>query len=31
VPEGGMLRAPEAPGLNMDIDEAKVESEEILA
>ena len=31
VPEGGVIRAPEAPGLNMDLDEAKVESERALA
>lgn len=29
-PQNGMLRAPEAPGLNMDLDEAKVEGEEAL-
>ena len=31
VPEGGVIRAPEAPGLHMDLDEAKVESERALA
>ena len=30
TPEGGMLRAPETPGLGMDLDEAKIESEETL-
>jgi L-rhamnonate dehydratase len=30
TPEGGVLRAPEAPGLNMDLDEAKIEAEEAL-
>jgi L-rhamnonate dehydratase len=31
VPKGGVIRAPEAPGLNMDLDEAKIESERALA
>jgi L-rhamnonate dehydratase len=30
VPEHGVLYAPEAPGLNMDLDEAKIESQEEL-
>jgi hypothetical protein len=30
APEGGVLRAPEAPGLNMDLDEAKIEGERAL-
>ncbi|MEM7023283.1 MAG: enolase C-terminal domain-like protein [Pseudomonadota bacterium] len=30
-PENGMLRAPETPGIGMDLDETKVESEEELA
>jgi len=29
-PQEGMLRAPETPGLGMDLDEAKIESEETL-
>ena len=30
TPEGGVLQAPDAPGLNMDLDEAKIESEQAL-
>jgi L-alanine-DL-glutamate epimerase-like enolase superfamily enzyme len=30
APERGMLQAPDAPGLNMDLDEAKIEGEEAL-
>ena len=31
APEAGVLQAPEAPGLNMDRDEARIESEQALA
>jgi L-alanine-DL-glutamate epimerase-like enolase superfamily enzyme len=30
APQAGLLRAPDAPGLNMDLDEAKIESERAL-